>query len=134
VKPIRTRRVPFFHSRPSRPLAITTLLVVAIGVWLPFSPATHVLGFTALPAPFFAFLIAQIVLYMVLIELAQRFYRALPTGRPLVRPRPHRRVHHRASRWSVPGHVPRRVPGGGHDDHSQRRPRRTSSPDQVEQR
>ena len=35
---IRTRRVPFLRSRPSVPLTVATLAVVATGVVLPFSP------------------------------------------------------------------------------------------------
>jgi P-type Mg2+ transporter len=104
---IRTRRVPFFHSRPSKPLTITTLTCVSIGALLPFSPFADVLGFTALPAAFFAFLVAMVVLYLVLIEVAKkRFYRAPPEGRPVSRPHPHRRIHHRASRWTVVKRVP----------------------------
>jgi Mg2+-importing ATPase len=101
---IRTRRVPFFHSRPSTPLAVATVVCVAIGVLLPYSPLAHVLGFTALPPAFLAVLAAMIVVYLVLIELGkQRFYRAAPRGRPIARPRPgrERRIHHRASRWST---------------------------------
>jgi Mg2+-importing ATPase len=106
---IRTRRVPFLLSRPSKPLTITTLAVVAIGALLPFSPVAHVLGFTALPPAFFAFLIAMVVAYLILIELGkQRFYRSLPRGRPLARPRLHKRARHRASRWSISGRVPTR--------------------------
>jgi len=106
---IRTRRVPFFRSRPSKPLTITTLAVVAIGALLPFSPAAHVLGFTPLPAAFFAFLVAMVVAYLILIELGkQRFYRALPHERPHARPHPHKRARHRASRWSITGRVPTR--------------------------
>ena len=104
---IRTRRVPFFRSRPSKPLTITTLVVVAIGTMLPFSPLAHVLGFTPLPAAFFAFLVGMVVTYLILIELGKRrFYRALPEGRPLARPHSHKRARHRASRWSITGHVP----------------------------
>jgi P-type Mg2+ transporter len=107
---IRTRRVPFFRSTPSRPLTITTLVVVAIGAALPFSPLGHVLGFRPLPAAFFAFLVGMVIVYLVLIELGKRrFYRALPEGQPLARPHPQRPVYHRASRWSVPGRVPRRL-------------------------
>jgi len=106
---IRTRRVPFFRSRPSKPLTVTTLAVVAVGTLLPFSPVAHVLGFTALPAAFFAFLVGMVIAYLVLIELGkQRFYRALPHGRPLARPHLHKRAHHRASRWSITGRVPTR--------------------------
>jgi len=104
---IRTRRVPFLRSRPSKPLTITTLAVVAVGVMLPFSPIAHVLGFTPLPAAFFGFLVVMVLAYLVLIELGkQRFYRALPRGRPLARPHLHKRARHRASRWSITGRVP----------------------------
>jgi P-type Mg2+ transporter len=102
---IRTRRVPFFRSRPSTPLTVATIVCVAIGVALPFSPLADVLGFTALPAGFLAALAAMIVVYLVLIEFGKRrFYRVVPAGPPIARPRPEpeRRIHHRASRWTIP--------------------------------
>ena len=103
---IRTHRVPFFRSRPSTPLTITTLVCVALGAYLPFSPLAHVLGFSALPAAFLGFLIAAIVLYLVIVELGKRrFYRVSGPARPRA-PRPARRsVHRRASRWSIPGRL-----------------------------
>jgi P-type Mg2+ transporter len=103
---IRTRRVPFFRSRPSLPLLVSTLLVVAVAVFLPFSPLAHTLGFTRLPASFLAAVAGMIVAYLLLIELGKRrFYRIQPTGPPLARPRPprQRRIHHRAYRWSIRG-------------------------------
>jgi len=101
---IRTRRVPFFRSRPSRPLIASTLAVVAVGVALPFSPLAHALGFTALPASLLAAIALMIPTYLLLLELGKRrFYRPRAAGRPLARPRPRRlrRIHHRASRWSI---------------------------------
>ncbi len=101
---IRTRRIPFFHSRPSTPLTVATTICVAVGVLLPFSPLAGVLGFTALPAAFMAALAAMIVVYLLLIELGKRrFYRVRPAGPPLARPRPdhERRIHRRASRWTI---------------------------------
>jgi P-type Mg2+ transporter len=104
---IRTHRVPFFRSRPSRQLVMATLVCVGIGALLPFSPLADTLGFTALPAGFFAFLAGAVVLYLVIVELTKRwFYRSAAKGQPLARPRPERPVHHRASRWSIPGRVP----------------------------
>ncbi|HET8529449.1 MAG TPA: magnesium-translocating P-type ATPase [Gaiellaceae bacterium] len=101
---IRTRRVPFFRSRPSRPLLVSTLVVVGVGAALPFSPLAHTLGFRALPAAFLAAVGGMIVVYLVLIELGKRlFYRAAVVGPPVARrgsPRA-RRIHHRASRWTV---------------------------------
>ena len=59
-------------SRPSKPLAVTTTLVVAIGCLLPFSWLNGLLGFTLLPWPFFVFLAISIVTYLFLVELAKR--------------------------------------------------------------
>ena len=101
---IRTRRTPFYRSRPSRPLLASTLLVVGIGVALPFSPLAHTLGFTALPWTFLGAVAAMVVVYLGLIELGKRwFYRTATRGPAVARriPSHERRVHHRAGRWSV---------------------------------
>jgi magnesium-transporting ATPase (P-type) len=60
-----------FKSRPSVPLAITTILIVIVGIWLPYSPLAHRLGFTALPGPFFTFLAISTVTYLLLVQLAK---------------------------------------------------------------
>ena len=113
---IRTRRVPFLRSRASKPLTITTLVVVAIGAMLPFSPFAHVLGFRPLPAAFFAFLVGMVIAYLGLVEIGKTiFYRQMPAGRPVAARIPHKRAHHRASRWSVRTLLPsspRRRAGG----------------------
>ena len=56
---IRTRKVPFFRSRASVPLTITSLTVVAVGVLITVSPLAHPLGFTALPLQFFGALVGS---------------------------------------------------------------------------
>ena len=68
---IRTAGNPF-KSRPSRPLIATCLAVVAIGIYLPFSPAAGMLGFTALPVGYFTFLAAATGSYLLLVEAAKR--------------------------------------------------------------
>jgi P-type Mg2+ transporter len=68
---IRTTQNPF-KSRPSAPLAITTILIVIVGIWLPYSFLAPRLGFTALPAPFFTFLAISTVTYLLLVEFAKR--------------------------------------------------------------
>jgi P-type Mg2+ transporter len=68
---IRTMGNPL-KSRPSVPLAITTILIVIVGVVLPYSPLAMQLGFTPLPAPFFAFLAISTVTYLALVEVAKR--------------------------------------------------------------
>ncbi len=81
---IRTRRVPFLRSRPSRPLLMAAVGVVAVGVALPFSPLAAVLGFQRLPIAFFAALAGMVVTYLVLIERRETGGSSAtwPTGRP----------------------------------------------------
>jgi Mg2+-importing ATPase len=103
---IRTRRVPFFRSRPSLGLTVASLGVVAIGVWLPFSPLSGLLGFQPLPAPFFLALVGMVIAYLVLVELAKTwFFRAFArtartTPHPRTRGYPHR-VHRRSARFTA---------------------------------
>jgi P-type Mg2+ transporter len=102
---IRTRRIPFFHSRPSPPLLATTLACAAIGVVLPFSPLAGLLGFKALPLGFLGILVLMVVTYLGLVEAGKsRFFRPIPGERPLARKRGRweRRVHRVAARWSHP--------------------------------
>jgi P-type Mg2+ transporter len=68
---IRTAKNPL-RSRPSAPLMATTLSVVAIGMYLPFSPLAGALGFTPLPARYFAFVAVVTVVYLCLVEVAKR--------------------------------------------------------------
>ena len=68
---IRTSKNPL-QSRPSGPLIATTLSVVAIGTYLPFSPIAGVLGFTPLPAKYFAFVAVATAVYLLLVEAAKR--------------------------------------------------------------
>jgi Mg2+-importing ATPase len=69
---IRTSGNPL-KSRPSTPLAITTILIVIVGIVLPFSPLARLLGFTPLPGPFFTFLAVSTITYLLLVEWAKRF-------------------------------------------------------------
>ena len=68
---IRTMGNPL-KSRPSVPLTITTILIVIIGIALPYSPLARLLGFTTLPGPFFTFLAISTATYLLLVEVAKR--------------------------------------------------------------
>ena len=99
---IRTRRVPFFRSRPSKPLLVSVLAVVVIGAAIPQSPLNHALAFAPLPLAFFAVLVAFVITYLLAVEIAKYFFfkvHATTTKTPLRRYRPHR-VHRVAARWS----------------------------------
>jgi P-type Mg2+ transporter len=112
---VRTRRTPFFRSRPSRTLAVTTLAAVVVASAVPFTPLGGLLGFSPLPAPFFGALGAMVVAYLVLVETAKMlFYRRAFRWRPVADPVPQRAriVRRRIQRWTDlrPG---RRHPAGG---------------------
>lgn len=68
---IRTMGNPI-ESRPSPPLLITTLLVVAAGALLPFTALATPLGFDPLTGPFYAFVTVATLLYLLLVQLAKR--------------------------------------------------------------
>ena len=106
---IRTRKVPFFRSRPAWLLSLTTLSVIAIGIALTLSPPSERLGFTALPWQFFAALVGLTVAYLVLVEVTKMVFYSEPmrmAGQPH-RTRGHEhRVHRRAARFSHPGRLP----------------------------
>ena len=102
---IRTRRVPFFRSRPSLALAVASLAVVAVGAWLPFSPLSGVLGFSPLPLPFFLALVGMILGYLVLVEVAKVWFFSRAAQKAPVTPvrrrgYPHR-VRRRAARFTA---------------------------------
>jgi Mg2+-importing ATPase len=65
---IRTDKIPFLQSRPSRALLLTSLFVVATGVVIPMSPVGHYLGFTTLPALFWPLLVLTLIGYATLTQ------------------------------------------------------------------
>ena len=61
-----------FTSRPSRPLAVTTVAIVAIGVALPATPLAPLVGFTLPPPSYFAFLVVATLTYLGAVEVVKR--------------------------------------------------------------
>ena len=66
---IRTNQIPFIQSRASWQLTMTTILIMAIGAYLPFSPLAKPLGFVPLPWQFWPILGATLLCYLVLTQL-----------------------------------------------------------------
>jgi Mg2+-importing ATPase len=71
---IRTRRIPFIQSRASWPLLVTTLVVAAIGAYLPFSPLAGLLGFVPLPPIYWAFLFGILICYIFLTQKVKSWF------------------------------------------------------------
>ena len=60
---IRTNKIPFFQSRASWTLTVTTLAIMAFGAWLPYSPVASSLGLAHLPAMYWPILLLTLVAY-----------------------------------------------------------------------
>jgi len=72
---IRTAGNPF-KSRPSRRLLIGVLVVVAIAVILPYTPAASLLGFTPLPLSLLGAIAVLAVTYLLVVQAVKSwFYR-----------------------------------------------------------
>jgi P-type Mg2+ transporter len=73
---IRTNKIPFLQSRASKALTFTSVLIVAFGAFLPYSPLAGWLGFVPLPPLYWLFLSGMLVIYVVLTQLVKTwFYR-----------------------------------------------------------
>jgi Mg2+-importing ATPase len=66
---IRTNKIPFLQSRASWPLTVTTLSIMAIGMWLPYSPLASSLGFTHLPWLYWPILLLTLLSYVGLTQI-----------------------------------------------------------------
>jgi Mg2+-importing ATPase len=72
---IRTRKTPFYKSRPSKPLLISSIGIVLLAMVLPLIPDIGKLfGFTEPPRAFFVLLVGMIITYLTLVELVKRWF------------------------------------------------------------
>ncbi|MEI7688698.1 MAG: magnesium-translocating P-type ATPase [Candidatus Nomurabacteria bacterium] len=71
---IRTSKIPFIQSRASWPLLISTLCVISLGIYLPFSPFASALQFVPLPPLYFFLLFIGIILYFIITQLLKTWF------------------------------------------------------------
>lgn len=71
---IRTPKLPFLQSRASASVTLLTMTGIAVLTVIPFTAFGRVLGFVALPAAYFAYLISCILLYMILATSLKKAY------------------------------------------------------------
>ena len=74
VHMIRTRKIPFFQSRATWPVTGLTLLIMAIGIALPFLPFGRTMGLEPLPLSYFPWLAGILISYCVLTQLVKQWY------------------------------------------------------------
>jgi P-type Mg2+ transporter len=68
---IRTNLVPFVQSRASWQLTLTTLLIMGVAAYLPFSPLAGALGFVPLPLLYWPILLVTLVCYVGLTQVVK---------------------------------------------------------------
>jgi Mg2+-importing ATPase len=73
---IRTRRTPFYRSKPGKYLVLSSLTIVAIALVLPFTPLGPPFGFVSPPPAFFLILAGLVGTYLVFAQVVKDwFYR-----------------------------------------------------------
>ncbi|HLO16166.1 MAG TPA: magnesium-translocating P-type ATPase [Anaerolineales bacterium] len=70
---VRTRGL-FFRSRPGKLLLVSTLIIVAITLILPYVPFNFLFGFIPLPASLMLTMLGLTALYVLVTELAKRYF------------------------------------------------------------
>jgi P-type Mg2+ transporter len=68
---IRTKKIPFIEGRASWALTVTTVLIMGIGMWLPYSPLAKILGFVHLPPLYWPILFLTLLCYVILTQLVK---------------------------------------------------------------
>ncbi|HON86481.1 MAG TPA: magnesium-translocating P-type ATPase [Syntrophorhabdaceae bacterium] len=71
---IRTKRIPFIESRASIQMSMTTILIMAIGVWLPYSPFASYLGMVPLPVSYWVWIVFFLTFYAILTSFVKNWF------------------------------------------------------------
>ena len=71
---IRTRRVPFYKSKPSKYLAIMLLAVISFAIIVPYTPVGAFFGFVPPPPAFYLALAGILGAYALLAETVKRWF------------------------------------------------------------
>lgn len=74
VHMLRTRKIPFIQSCATLPVLLTTTLIMAIGIYIPFSPLGAMVGLEPLPMSYFPWLVATLLSYCLVAQGMKRFY------------------------------------------------------------
>jgi len=71
---IRTGKIPFIESRPSRFLLLMSVIIVSIGIAIPFSPLAKPFGFVKPPLMYFVALFIMVVTYLLLVQAVKKWF------------------------------------------------------------
>jgi Mg2+-importing ATPase len=71
---IRSDKIPPIQTRASWTLTSATLTVMGVGIAIPYTPLNKVLYMTPLPPIYYPFLLANLVMYCILTQIAKRIF------------------------------------------------------------
>ncbi len=71
---IRSRKIPFIETNSSKPLLVSTFVVIALGIILTYSPIASSFGFTKLPLLYWPILFLMMVAYITLTQIIKTIY------------------------------------------------------------
>jgi P-type Mg2+ transporter len=74
VHMIRTKKIPFIQSWATAPVVALTTAIMAVGIFIPFSPFAASLKMTPLPLIYFPWLIGILVTYCLLTQLVKVWF------------------------------------------------------------
>jgi Mg2+-importing ATPase len=71
---IRTAKIPFVESKPSKFLIFTSILIITVGIIIPFSPLAKPFGFVRPPVLYFGALFIIVVAYLISVYFAKNWF------------------------------------------------------------
>jgi Mg2+-importing ATPase len=71
---IRTNKIPFVESSPSRFLMIMSWIIISAGLLAALTPISRHFGFVALPWAYFSILINIVIAYLFLVQLVKQWF------------------------------------------------------------
>lgn len=74
VHMIRTRKIPFIQSIASLPLILTTIIVMAVGIYIPYTFVGTTLAMVPLPGNYYYWLLATLICYCALVQLVKVWF------------------------------------------------------------
>ncbi|WP_219094846.1 magnesium-translocating P-type ATPase [Pseudomonas sp. UMAB-40] len=74
VHMLRTQKIPFFQSTAALPVILMTGLVMALGIYIPFSPLGTLVGLQPLPWAYFPWLVGTLLSYCVFAQIMKTIY------------------------------------------------------------
>ncbi len=74
VHMLRTQKIPFIQSTAALPVMLMTGLVMALGIYVPFSPLGAMVGLQPLPWEYFPWLVGTLLCYCVTAQTMKTLY------------------------------------------------------------